>query len=183
MIHLTLPLTKDKVKDLKAGDQVLISGVIYTSRDAGHQRMIQQLDNHESLPFPIQDSIIYYVGPAPAKKGEVIGSAGPTTSYRMDSFTPRLLELGLRGMIGKGARSTEVIEAMVKYSSVYFGAVGGAAALLASCIKKSKVIAYEDLGTEAMRELYVEDFPAIVVIDTKGNNLYETEREKYKIVE
>lgn len=183
MKRIETPLTLEKVKDLRAGNQVLITGTLYTSRDAGHMRMMEQLDNGEQLPFDIQDSIIYYVGPSPAKEGEVIGSAGPTTSYRMDAFTPRLLDIGLKGMVGKGARSGEVINSMVKNGAVYFGAVGGAAALLANCIKKSDVIAYEDLGPEALRKLYVEDFPVIVVIDSFGDNIYETEKEKYRIVE
>ncbi len=161
---------------------MLITGTLYTSRDAGHKRMTDQIGAGEPLPFDIKDSIIYYVGPSPAKEGEVIGSAGPTTSYRMDSFTPDLLDLGLKGMIGKGARSKEVVASMVKNGAVYFGAVGGAAALLANCIKKAEVIAYEDLGPEALRELYVEDFPVIVVIDAYGNNIYETEKEKYRIL-
>lgn len=180
MIKITTPLNENITQTLKAGDQVLITGTIYTARDAGHKRMLDQLDQGIPLPFPIEDSIIYYVGPAPAKEGEVIGSAGPTTSYRMDSFTPRLLDLGLKGMIGKGKRDQEVIDSMKKNNAVYFGAVGGAAALIANTIKSAKVIAYEDLGAEAMRELYVEDFPAIVVIDSLGNNLYESEKEKYR---
>ena len=183
MIKLATPLTKNKVKELKAGDEVFITGTLYTSRDAGHQRMMNQLDAGESLPFNIEESIIYYVGPTPAKPGEVIGSAGPTTSYRMDSFTPRLLDLGLTGMIGKGYRNAEVIESMIKNSAVYFGAVGGAAALIASAIKSAEVIAYEDLGSEALRKLEVVDFPVIVVIDSLGNNIYETEKKRYKIVE
>lgn len=183
MIKVTTPLTEDKVKNLKAGDEVLLSGTLYTSRDAGHQRMMDQLDAGESLPFDIKDSIIYYVGPSPAKPGEVIGSAGPTTSYRMDSFTPRLLELGLKGMVGKGERSKEVIKSMIKNNAIYFGAVGGAAALIASSIKASTVIAYEDLGPEALRKLEVIDFPVIVVIDSFGDNIYESEKEKFRIVE
>ncbi len=183
MLRIETPLTFEKVKQLKAGDEVLITGTMYTSRDAGHMRMMDQLDQGENLPFDIKDSIIYYVGPSPAKDGEVIGSAGPTTSYRMDGFTPRLLEIGLKGMVGKGARSPEVIESMKKNGAVYFGAVGGAAALLANCIKKSEVIAYDDLGPEALRQLYVEDFPVIVVIDSFGHNIYESEKEKYRIVE
>lgn len=182
MKKITTPLTSEKVKDLKAGDEVLISGTLYTSRDAGHQRMINQLDAGESLPFNIEGSIIYYVGPAPAKPGEVIGSAGPTTSYRMDSFTPTLLDLGLKGMIGKGLRNQEVISSMTKNTAVYFGAVGGAAALIASSIKSAEVIAYEDLGSEALRKLEVVDFPVIVVIDSFGNNIYESEKAKYRIV-
>jgi fumarate hydratase subunit beta len=145
--------------------------------------MTEQLDAGENLPFNIEDSIIYYVGPSPAKPGEVIGSAGPTTSYRMDSFTPRLLDLGLKGMVGKGVRSAEVINSMIKNNAVYFGAVGGAAALIANTIKSAKVIAYEDLGSEALRKLEVIDFPVIVVIDSLGDNIYEIEKEKFKIVE
>ncbi len=183
MIRIETPLTIEKVKELKAGDEVLITGTMYTSRDAGHMRMMDQLDQGQELPFDIKDSIIYYVGPSPAKEGQVIGSAGPTTSYRMDGFTPRLLDIGLKGMVGKGARSKEVIESMKKNGAVYFGAVGGAAALLANCIKKSQVIAYDDLGPEALRQLYVEDFPVIVVIDSFGHNIYESEKVKYRIVE
>lgn len=183
MIKIETPLTIDKVKRLKAGDEVLITGTMYTLRDAGHMRVIEQINKDEKLPFDMKNSIIYYVGPSPAKLGAVIGSAGPTTSYRMDEFTPALLELGLKGMIGKGARNKEVIQSMVKNTAVYFGAVGGAAALLASCIKSSEIIAYEDLGPEALRKLYVEDFPVIVVIDSLGKNIYEIEKEKYKIVE
>lgn len=183
MIKIQTPLTVEKVEKLKAGDEVMISGTIYTSRDAGHMRMMDQLKKGNKLPFDIKDSILYYVGPSPAKEGEVIGSAGPTTSYRMDSFTPPLLDLGLKGMIGKGARSREVIESMKVNKAVYFGAVGGAAALLANQIKEARVIAYEDLGPEALRKLEVEDFPVIVVIDCFGHNIYETEKEKYRIVE
>jgi len=183
MIKITTPLTREKVKKLKTGDEVLITGTLYTSRDAGHQRMLDQLAAGESLPFNIEDSIIYYVGPSPAKPGEVIGSAGPTTSYRMDSFTPLLLDLGLKGMIGKGARSAEVIASMIKNNAVYFGAVGGAAALIASSVKSAEVIAYEDLGPEALRKLEVIDFPVIVVIDSLGDNIYEIEKEKFRIVE
>lgn len=183
MIRIETPLTIEKVKELKAGDEVLITGTMYTSRDAGHMRMMDQLDQGQELPFDIKDSIIYYVGPSPAKEGQVIGSAGPTTSYRMDGFTPRLLDIGLKGMVGKGARSKEVVESMKKNGAVYFGAVGGAAALLANCIKKSQVIAYDDLGPEALRQLYVEDFPVIVVIDSFGHNIYESEKVKYRIVE
>ena len=179
MIHINTPLTKDKVEKLKCGDQVLITGTLYTSRDAGHKRMIEQINKNKKLPFPIENSILYYVGPAPAREGEVIGSAGPTTSYRMDEFTPQLLSLGLKGMIGKGDRDKEVVDSMIKNKAVYFGAVGGAAALLANCIKKSKIIAYEDLGPEALRELYVENFPVTVVIDSTGNNLYKKAKEKY----
>ena len=177
------PLTLDKVKALKAGDQVLITGTIYTGRDAAHGKLMEALDCGEALPFDIQDQIIYYVGPAPAKPGKPIGSAGPTTSYRMDDLTVPLLERGLRGMIGKGKRSEEVIDGMKQYGAVYFAAIGGAGALIASCIKQSEVIAYEELGPEAIRKLEVEDFPAVVVIDSEGNNLYVSEREKYQVVE
>jgi len=180
MIHVTTPLLKENLKKLKAGDQVLISGYVYTSRDAGHQRMVDQLAKGEALPFDVVNSIIYYVGPSPAKPGEVIGSAGPTTSYRMDPFAPTLIKEGLSGMIGKGNRSQEVVKAMVEYGAVYFAAVGGAAALIASSVKESTVLAYEDLGTEALRRLEVLNFPCIVVIDSQGNNLYETEKNKYR---
>lgn len=180
--RIQTPLTKDVVETLKAGDQVLISGEVYTSRDAGHARMVGQLDNGETLPFDIDNAIIYYVGPSPAKPGEVIGSAGPTTSYRMDSFAPRLLKEGQSGMIGKGDRSKEVVQAMKDHKGVYFAAVGGAAALIADSIKEAEVIAYDDLGTEALRRLRVEDFPCTVVIDCFGNNLYETEKKKYRTI-
>lgn len=166
------PLTTEKVKDLKAGHKIYLTGIIYTGRDAAHERLVNDLKQGKNPPFDLQDSIIYYVGPCPAKPGYVIGSAGPTTSYRMDKYTPLLLEKGLKGMIGKGIRNQEVISSMRKNNAVYFGAIGGAGALISSCIKKSKIIAYEDLGTEAIRELYVEDFPLIVVIDSMGNNLY-----------
>ena len=177
--RITTPLTEEKVKSLEAGDTVYISGTIYTGRDAAHQRLIDTLRQGEKLPFDIKDQIIYYVGPAPAKPGQAIGSAGPTTSYRMDDLTVPLLELGLNGMIGKGSRSQKVIEGMKKYGAIYFAAIGGAGALIANSIKGAEVIAYDDLGTEAIRKLEVEDFPVIVVIDNEGNNLYETEREKY----
>ncbi|MDA3847634.1 MAG: Fe-S-containing hydro-lyase [Vallitaleaceae bacterium] len=177
---ITTPLKKHIINQLKAGDKVLITGIIYTARDAGHKRMIEQLAKGERIPFNIEESIIYYVGPSPAKPGEIIGSAGPTTSYRMDDYTPELLDLGLKGMIGKGNRHEKVIESMKKNGAVYFGAVGGAAALIASSIIKAKVIAYEELGTEALRELYVENFPAIVLIDQDGKNLYEEEKVKYR---
>jgi len=179
-MHITSPLKEKTISKLKAGDKVLITGIIYTARDAGHKRMIEQLEKGEKLPINIEESIIYYVGPSPEKPGEVIGSAGPTTSYRMDDYTPRLLDLGLKGMIGKGNRSEKVIESMKKNGAVYFGAVGGAAALIANTIKKAKIIAYDDLGTEALRELYVEDFPAIVVIDKNGKNLYSEEKAKFR---
>lgn len=172
-IRIETPLTEDKVKGLKAGDSVLISGEIYTARDAAHKRLIEILNRNEELPMDIKNAIIYYVGPTPAKPGMEIGSAGPTTSYRMDPYTPMLLDLGLKGMIGKGTRNKEVIESMKKNKAVYFAAIGGAAALIAKSIKKAELIAYEDLGSEAIRKLYVKDFPVIVAIDSEGNNLYE----------
>ena len=176
---ITLPLTEELAKTLKAGDEVLLSGTIYTSRDAGHKRMCESLAKGEKLPFDPKNATIYYVGPTPAKPGQVIGSAGPTTSGRMDAYAPTMMSVGARGMIGKGARLPEVIDAMKKYSGIYFGAIGGAGALLAKCIKKADLIAYEDLGAEALRELYVEDMPLVVIIDSEGNNLYEQGREAY----
>ena len=170
---INAPLTKDVLRGLKAGDVVSLTGIIYTGRDAAHKRLMEAIKNKEELPFDIRDAVIYYVGPTPAKPGEVIGSAGPTSSYRMDSMTVPLLELGLSGMIGKGLRSNEVIESMKKNGAVYFAAVGGAGALIASSIKESEVVAYEDLGTEAIRRLRVEDMPLIVCIDSYGNNLYD----------
>ncbi len=175
--HISTPLTLDKVTGLAAGDYVYLTGTIYTARDAAHLRLYEALLAGEEIPLELKDNIIYYLGPTPEREGQVIGSAGPTTSSRMDKYTPTLLDLGLKGMIGKGRRSSEVIEAMVKNKAVYFAAVGGAGALLSKKIKASKVIAYEDLGTEAIRELYVEDFPVIVVIDSDGNNLYEIVRQ------
>ena len=169
---ITLPLNDEVVSTLKAGDMVYLTGIVYSARDAAHKRMIQSLERGEGLPFDIKNAVVYYLGPTPARPGQVIGSAGPTTSSRMDKYTPSLLELGLKGMIGKGKRSPQVIESMKKNNAVYFAAVGGAGALLSRAIKSSKVIAYEDLGTEAVREMYVEDFPAIVVIDSTGDNLY-----------
>lgn len=177
--RITTPLTLEKVKDLKAGDTVLISGTIYTSRDAGHKRFVDLLDKGESLPFDPKDQIIYYVGPTPTKPGHAFGSAGPTSSYRMDPYAPRLLEIGLRGMIGKGLRNEAVIESIKKNGGVYFAAIGGAAALIGKAVKKAEIIAYEDLGAEALRELQVEDLPVIVVIDSEGNNLYEQGQKEY----
>ena len=177
--HITLPLTEDLAKTLQAGDTVYLTGTIYTSRDAGHKRMCEALSRGEALPFDPKDATIYYVGPTPAKPGQVIGSAGPTTSGRMDVYAPTMMSVGARGMIGKGVRLPEVVEAMKRYSGVYFGAIGGAGALLSKCIKSSELIAYEDLGAEALRKLYVEDFPVVVIIDSKGNNLYETGRQSY----
>ena len=177
--RIEMPLTKEKVQDLKAGDIVLISGVIYTARDAAHKRLVELLKNGKELPLDVKDSIIYYVGPSPAKPGHAKGSAGPTTSYRMDSYAQALLDLGLTGMIGKGLRSKEVIESMKKNKAVYFAAIGGAAAYMSKCIKKSEIIAYEDLGSEAIRRLEVCDLPVVVCIDCYGNNLYEMGRENY----
>ncbi len=178
--YIQTPLTKDKVESLDAGDYVYLTGTIYTARDAAHKRMMEGLARCENLPFDVTDEIIYYLGPTPNREGQIIGSAGPTTSSRMDKYTPTLLDMGLSGMIGKGKRSSEVVESMKKNKAVYFAAVGGAGALLSQCIKKSEVIAYDDLGTEAVRRLYVEDLPVITVIDCKGVNLYETAAEKYK---
>lgn len=172
--YIKAPLNSETIENLKAGDYVYISGTIYTARDAAHKRMDDALNNGEGLPFNIEDNIIYYMGPSPAREGRVIGSAGPTTSTRMDKYTPRLLDMGLKGMIGKGKRQQPVIDSIIRNKSVYFAAVGGAGALLSKCIVESKVIAYDDLGTEAVRELKIKDFPAIVVVDLKGNNLYES---------
>jgi fumarate hydratase subunit beta len=172
--RITLPLAREKAADIAAGDRVVLSGVLYTARDAAHKRLVEILDRGGVLPFPIEDACLYYVGPSPAAPGQITGAAGPTTSYRMDPYTPRLLSLGLRGMIGKGKRSAEVIEAMKEAGAVYFGAIGGAGALLAQRIRASELIAFEDLGTEAVRRLVVEDFPVTAIIDSRGNNLYET---------
>ena len=177
--HITLPLTEELAGSLHAGDSVYLTGEIYTSRDAGHKRMCEALAKGEELLFDPKDATIYYVGPTPAKPGQVIGSAGPTTSGRMDAYAPTMMSVGARGMIGKGARLPEVVDAMKKYSGVYFGAIGGAGALLAKCIKKCELVAYEDLGAEALRKLYVEDMPLVVIIDSQGNNLYEDGRCAY----
>ena len=179
-IHITTPLTDEIISNLKSGDEVLISGTIYTARDAAHKKLIDSINSGESLPFDIKNAIIYYVGPSPKKPGDVIGSAGPTTSYRMDAYTPTLLDLGLKGMIGKGSRNKNVVESIKKNHAVYFAAIGGAGALISSTIKSSEVIAYEELGPEAVHKLTVENFPAIVVLDSNGNDLYIIEREKYK---
>lgn len=173
------PLTIEEVSTLKAGDQVLLTGVIYTARDAAHKRLIQLLDEGKALPFDVKDQIIYYVGPTPSKPGHVFGSGGPTTSGRMDAYTPALLSLGLRGMIGKGYRSDVVKQSMIENKSVYFGAIGGAGAYISQCVKSCEVIAFDDLGPEALRRLYVEDFPLTVVIDALGNDLYEIGRKEY----
>ncbi|SJZ68558.1 Fe-S-containing hydro-lyase [Selenihalanaerobacter shriftii] len=172
-IEIETPLTEKQVRDLKAGDKVLLSGIVYTARDAAHARLIAALEAGDELPMEIEGQVIYYVGPCPAKPGKPIGSAGPTTSYRMDSFAPTLIEEGLRGMIGKGDRNQKVIDSMKEEGAVYFGAIGGTAALIAQRIKEAEVIAYDDLGTEAVRKLRVEDLPVIVVIDSEGNSLYK----------
>ena len=177
--HIKAPIGPKEAKELRAGDYIYITGTIYTARDAAHKRMQEALDRGEELPFPVKGNIIYYMGPSPAREGRPIGSAGPTTASRMDRYTPALLDLGLGGMIGKGKRSQEVIDAIVRNGSVYFAAVGGAGALLSKCILSSEVIAYEDLGTEAIRRLEVKDFPVIVVMDSAGNDLYETAAAKY----
>ena len=178
-ISIQLPLTREKARELKAGDSCLLSGIIYTARDAAHKRLCALADEGKELPFPVKDATIYYVGPTPAKPGQAIGSAGPTTSYRMDAYSPTLIALGETCMIGKGKRGPEVIEAMKEHGAVYFGAIGGCGALLSRCIKSAKVVAYEDLGAEAIRELVVENFPAVVIIDAEGNNLYETGKADY----
>lgn len=172
--HMNAPLTDEDAKSLHFGDYVYITGTIYTARDAAHLRMYEALDRNEPLPMELAHNIIYYMGPSPAREGRPIGSAGPTTASRMDKYTPRLLDLGLKGMIGKGKRSDAVKEAIVRNGAVYFAAVGGAGALLSKSITSSEVVAYDDLGTEAIRRLEVENFPVIVVIDAQGNNLYET---------
>lgn len=174
--HITAPLKDEDIRELKAGDYVYITGEVYTARDAAHKRMQETLDAGEELPVDIKGQIIYYMGPSPAREGRVIGSAGPTTASRMDKYTPELLDRGMKGMIGKGKRTQDVSDAIVRNGAVYFAAVGGAGALLSKQIKSAEVIAYEDLGTEAIRRLYVEDFPVIVVIDSEGNNLYESIR-------
>ena len=178
--HIKAPISKEDALSLKSGDYVYITGTIYTARDAAHKRMQEALDRGEPLPIDLKNNIIYYMGPSPAREGRPIGSAGPTTASRMDRYTPQLLDLGLDGMIGKGKRSPEVIEGIVRNGAVYFAAVGGAGALLSKCITKSEVIAYDDLGTEAVRRLTVENFPAIVVIDAEGNNLYEAAVKNFK---
>ena len=177
--RITAPLDPEVSRSLRAGDTVLLSGTVYTARDAAHKRLCELAEQGKELPFPVEGSVIYYVGPTPARPGQVIGSAGPTTSYRMDAYAPALLDIGLKGMIGKGKRSAEVVESMKKNGAVYFGAIGGAGALLAKCIKKAEVVAYEDLGAEAIRRLEVEDLPAVVIIDSEGNNLYEQGRAEY----
>ncbi len=180
-MKFSTPLNNSDIERLNVGDKLLLSGSIYTGRDAAHKRLIELIDNGEELPFNVKGQIIYYTGPAPASPGKVIGSAGPTTSYRMDPYAPKLIALGLKGMIGKGPRSKDVIEAMKKYKAVYFVAVGGAGALISQCIKKVDIVAYEDLGPEAIRCLQVEDFPVIVANDCYGRDLFKEGVEKYRI--
>ena len=178
-MHITLPLTEETAKSLQAGDYVYLTGTVYVARDAAHKRMKEALDAGKKLPFDIKDAIIYYMGPSPAREGRPIGSAGPTTSGRMDKYTPELLDLGLKGRIGKGRRIQEVTEAIIRNDAVYFAAVGGAGALLSKKIFSSEIIAYEDLGAEAVRRLRVEDFPVIVAIDSRGHNIYDTAPREY----
>ena len=179
MKKIQTPFTREDARHLKAGDACLISGVIYTARDAAHKRLCELLAQSKPLPIDMENAIIYFVGPTPAKPGQAIGSAGPTTSYRMDAYSPALIAIGQTGMIGKGKRSPEVINAMKQHGAVYFGATGGCGALLSKCIKKAEIVAYEDLGAEAIRRLEVEDFPVTVIIDSEGNNLYQTGRAEY----
>ena len=177
--RIQLPMTAEDVRSLKAGDSVLLNGPILTGRDAAHKRLVALLDEGKELPVEVRNQTIYYVGPAPASPGHAVGSAGPTTSYRMDAYAPRLMEIGLNGMIGKGKRNDDVINAMKKYGAIYFGAVGGAAALVSRSIESAEVLCYEDLGAEAIRRLEIEDLPVTVIIDAEGNNLYETGRKAY----
>ena len=178
-IKITTPLTREDARKLKSGDSCLISGVIYTARDAAHKRLCELVAQGKELPLEIRDATIYYVGPTPARPGEAIGSAGPTTSYRMDAYSPTLIALGETGMIGKGKRGSEVVAAMKEHGAVYFGAIGGCGALLSQCVKKAEIVAYEDLGAEAIRRLEVANFPVVVIIDSQGNSLYETGRAAY----
>ena len=178
--RVNTPLTEEAVKDLKAGDRVLLKGIIYTGRDAAHKRLVEMIDKGESLPMELKYQTIYYVGPCPAKPGQAIGSAGPTTSSRMDAYTPKLMDHGLRGMIGKGLRNQAVMDSIIKHTGVYFAAIGGAGALLAEAIKEAEVIAFPDLGAEAIYKLKVEDFPVTVIIDSQGNDLYKIGKEQYK---
>ena len=178
-LHISTDEIIEKAKTLRAGDSILLSGTIYTARDAAHKRLCELVAQGKELPMDIKDAVIYFVGPTPAKPGQAIGSAGPTTAYRMDAYSPTLIREGLTGMIGKGKRGPEVIDAMKECGCVYFGAIGGAGALLSSCVKKAEIIAYEDLGAEAIRRLEIEDLPVTVIIDAEGNNLYETGRKAY----
>lgn len=179
--YITVPAETDELKNLRSGDYVYLTGIIYTARDAAHKRLYETAVQGKELPIDLKNQIVYYLGPTPAREGQVIGSAGPTTSSRMDKYTPLMLSLGLKGMIGKGKRSQEVIKSIQENDAVYFAAVGGAGALLSKCIKKAEVVAYEDLGTEAIRKLKVEELPVIVVVDSLGNNLYETAVEDFKV--
>jgi fumarate hydratase subunit beta len=179
---INTPLTVEVINDLKAGDRVLLNGIIYTGRDAAHKRLVELIEKGEDLPMDIKNQTIYYVGPCPAKPGQVIGSAGPTTSGRMDAYTPLLMEHGLKGMIGKGLRAQQVVDSIIKNNAVYFAAIGGAGALLAEAIKEAEVIAFPDLGAEAIYKLRVENFPVTVIIDNRGNDLYKLGKEKYKKV-
>lgn len=178
--YIQVPISKEDVKSLQAGDYVYLTGTIYSARDAAHKRMQETMDEGKNLPLEIKDTVIYYMGPSPAREGRPIGSAGPTTSSRMDKYAPKLLDMGLGAMIGKGKRSQAVLDAIVRNKAVYFAAIGGAGALLSKCITNSEVIAYDDLGAEAIRKMEVKDFPVVVVVDSEGNNLYETAVEKYK---
>lgn len=178
--YIQVPISKEDAKSLKAGDYVYLTGTVYSARDAAHKRMQETMDEGKSLPLEIKDTVIYYMGPSPAREGRPIGSAGPTTSSRMDKYAPKLLDMGLGAMIGKGKRNQAVLDAIVRNESVYFAAIGGAGALLSKCITSSKVIAYDDLGAEAIRKMEVKDFPVVVVVDSKGNNLYETAVKKYR---
>ena len=178
--NISVPFTNHDYLSLKSGDYVYLSGTVYTARDAAHKRLYDFMKKNEELPIDLEGNIIYYLGPSPSREGQVIGSAGPTTSSRMDRYTPDMLDAGLKGMIGKGKRSPEVIESIKKNKAVYFAAIGGAGALLSKCIKKAEVVAYEDLGTEAIRKLEVENLPVVVIIDSEGNNLYETAPEKWR---
>ena len=178
--YIQVPISKEDAKSLQAGDYVYLTGTIYSARDAAHKRMQETMDEGKNLPLEIKDTVIYYMGPSPAREGRPIGSAGPTTSSRMDKYVPKLLDMGLGAMIGKGKRSQTVLDAIVRNKAVYFAAIGGAGALLSKCITSSEVIAYDDLGAEAIRKMEVKDFPVVVVVDSEGNNLYETAVEKYK---
>ena len=178
--YIQAPLSKADIESLQAGDYVYITGTIFVARDAAHKRMMEAIERKESLPIELKNQIIYYMGPSPARKGRPIGSAGPTTSSRMDKYAPTFLDMGLKGMIGKGKRSKEVIDAIVRNKAVYFAAIGGAGALIAECIKEAEVVAYDDLGTEAIRRLVVEDFPVVVLMDCEGNDLYEIGQAEYR---
>ncbi len=179
--HINVPLREEDIEKLQAGDYVFLTGTLYAARDAAHKRLYETMKKGEKLPIDLKGNVIYYLGPSPAREGQVVGAAGPTTSTRMDKYTPDMLDAGLKGMVGKGKRSREVVEAMIRNRAVYFAAVGGAGALLSRCIKKSEVVAYDDLGTEAIRRLYVEDLPVIVVIDSKGRDQYETAVKEWQI--